>query len=463
MKLPVRRRYHDYRLETLPRDELERRQFSRLKAVLDRAYHQSRFYRRLFDDAKVHPDQITSWEDFHGRVPLIDKRTLLADQAEEPPWGRKLMVPAEDIRTVYITSGTSGVGQEVHPMTEQDFRIASEVGFFCFAWAGMEKGDLNALFWPLATMAGGQVAHAGLERFGANVMALGLFDSSTKIRRLREFRHHYIWATPVYLTRLTHLCRDTGMRPTVELPNLKGILLSTGAFPLEWAREMEEFWGTRLYDCYGSTQIRSIYASTCEKGVADNGRRGSYHPAEPFVVANIVDPATGRPVKYGDEGELVITNLRQDAAPMIRFRQGDRIRRLPPDACDCGRTWEVWEAGTISRYDDMLKIRGQNIWPLAVDEAVFAYREIEEYGGRVWVESDGTEEVLVSVEFSKETPVTDRPPIVERLPEELRQRTGIRMTVAEVEYGTIPRFEYKAIRWTDERQQGLTKVKFTEK
>jgi phenylacetate-CoA ligase len=463
MKLPVRRRYHDYRLETLPRDELERRQFARLKAVLDRAYHQSRFYRRLFDDAKVHPDQIKSWEDFHGRVPLIDKRTLLADQAEEPPWGRKLMVPAEDIRKVYITSGTSGVGQEVHPMTEQDFRIASEVGFFCFAWAGMEKGDLNALFWPLATMAGGQVAHAGLERFGANVMALGLFDSSTKIRRLREFRHHYIWATPVYLTRLTHLCRETDMRPAVELPNLKGIVLSTGAFPLEWAQEMEEFWGTRLYDCYGSTQIRSIYASTCEKGVADNGRRGSYHPAEPFVVANIVDPATGRPVKYGDEGELVITNLRQDAAPMIRFRQGDRIRRLPHEACDCGRTWEVWEAGTISRYDDMLKIRGQNIWPLAVDEVVFAYREIEEYGGRVWVGPDGTEEVLVSVEFSKETPTADRPRIVERLPEELRRRTGIRMTVAEVEYGTIPRFEYKAIRWTDERQQGLTKVKFTEK
>jgi phenylacetate-CoA ligase len=348
-------------------------------------------------------------------------------------------------------------------MTEQDFRIASEVGFFCFAWAGMEKGDLNALFWPLATMAGGQVAHAGLERFGANVMALGLFDSSTKIRRLREFRHHYIWATPVYLTRLTHLCRETDMRPAVELPNLKGIVLSTGAFPLEWAQEMEEFWGTRLYDCYGSTQIRSIYASTCEKGVADNGRRGSYHPAEPFVVANIVDPATGRPVKYGDEGELVITNLRQDAAPMIRFRQGDRIRRLPHEACDCGRTWEVWEAGTISRYDDMLKIRGQNIWPLAVDEVVFAYREIEEYGGRVWVGPDGTEEVLVSVEFSKETPTADRPRIVERLPEELRRRTGIRMTVAEVEYGTIPRFEYKAIRWTDERQQGLTKVKFTEK
>jgi phenylacetate-CoA ligase len=226
---------------------------------------------------------------------------------------------------------------------------------------------------------------------------------------------------------------------------------------------MEEFWGTRLYDCYGSTQIRSIYAATCEKGAVHEGRRGSYHPAEPFVLAEITDPATGKPVPYGDEGELVITNLSQQAAPMIRFRQGDRIRRLPPDACDCGRTWEAWEAGTISRYDDMLKIRGQNVWPLAVDEVVFAYREIEEYSGRVYVAPGGTEEVVLSVEFRKETPAPDRPGILAGLPEQLRQRTGIRMAVAEVAYGTIPRFEYKAVRWADERQAGLTKVTFTEK
>jgi phenylacetate-CoA ligase len=459
----VSRRYHDRRLETLPRDELKAAQFARLKSVLERAYHQSLFYRRLFDDARVHPDQIKSWDDFHGRIPFIDKRALLADQAEAPPWGRKLTVPPDQIRKVYITSGTSGVGQEVHPMTGTDFGAAAEIGFFCFTWAGIEPGDRNALFWPLATMAGGQAAYGGLERFGANVMALGIFDSNTKIRRLIDFSHQYVWATPVYLTRLTLLCREMGVEPATALPGLKGIILSTGAFPIEWAEEMEQFWGTRLYDCYGSTQIRAIYASTCEKGVVHDGRRGSYHPAEPFVLVEIVDPATGALVEYGDEGEPVVTTLYQDAAPMIRFRQGDKIRRLPPDACDCGRTGEVWEAGTIARYDDMLKIRGQNVWPLAVDEAVFAYREIEEYSGRVYVAPGGTEEVVLSVEFRKETPAPDRPRILAGLPEQLRQRTGIRMAVAEVAYGTIPRFEYKAVRWADERQAGLTKVTFTEK
>jgi len=463
MKQEVRRHYYNVKLETLPREELRAHQFNRLKGLLERVYPANQFYRRLFDEAKVRPDQIRSWDDFQKRIPFIDKKVLLQDQAEHPPFGRKLTVPEAEIRKVYITSGTSGIGQEFHPMTESDFKSAAEAGFYFFTWAGMEPGDLNALFWPLATMAGGQVAFGGMERFGANVMVLAPFDSKTKIQRLREFRHHYLWATPVYLTRLTHLCQEMGVDPKREMPNLKGIMLSTGAFPVDWAEEMEHFWGTRLYDCYGTTQIRSIYASTCEKGVVFEGKRGSYHPAEPIVLAEILDPTSGEPVKYGDEGEVVITNLYQEAAPMIRFRQWDKVRRLPPEACDCGRTWEVWEAGTIARYDDMLKIKGQNIWPLAVEEVVFAHKEVEEYTGRVYLAEGGAEEVTVSIEFKKVAAPAARSRILGELPLRLRDRTGVRMQVDEVPHGTIPRFEYKAIRWTDDRQKGLTKVKFTEK
>src|SRR5207249_108998 len=174
---------------------------------------------------------------------------------------------------------------------------------------------------------------------------------------------------------------------------------------------------------------RSIYAGTCEEGVVTDGKRGSYHAAEPVVLAEVLDPESGEPVPYGDEGELVITTLHQVAAPMIRFRQGDRIRRLPASACDCGRTWEVWEAGTIARYDDMLKIKGQNVWPLAVEELVFGYTEIEEYSGRVYLSEGGGEAVTLSVEFKKNAPVADRTAILAQLPARLRDRTGIRMAV----------------------------------
>ena len=463
MKLPIERRYRDRRLETMPRDEIRAAQLARVQALLSLVHARNGFYRAHLDAAGVSPDQIRTWDDFQKRVPFIDKRALLADQAAHPPYGEKLMAPARDIRKVYITSGTSGIGQEFHPMTGADFAAAADVGAYCFTWAGMQPGDLNALFWPVATMAGGQVAVGGLERFDAHVMILGLFDSRTKLQRVREFRHDYLWATPVYLTRLTHLCRELGFEPARELPGLKGLVLSTGAFPVEWVAEMEEFWGTRVYDCYGTTQIRSIYAATCEKGAAHEGRRGSYHPAEPHVLAEILDPATGEPVPYGEEGEIVITTLFQTAAPMIRFRQGDKVRRLPPETCDCGRTWEVWEAGTIARYDDMLKIKAQNIWPLAVDEVVFGHRDVEEYGGHVFVTADGTEDVIVSVEFKRDAPPAARERALAQLPVQLRDRTGVRMHVKEVPYGTIQRFEYKAIRWTDDRQSGLTKVKFTER
>jgi phenylacetate-CoA ligase len=111
----------------------------------------------------------------------------------------------------------------------------------------------------------------------------------------------------------------------------------------------------------------------------------------------------------------------------------------------------------------MLKIKGQNIWPLAVEEVIFAYKEVEEYNGHVYLAEGGAEEVTVSLEFKKDTASAVKSRILEALPIQLRDRTGVRMMVGEVPHGTIPRFEYKAIRWTDDRQKGLTKVKFTEK
>ena len=123
----------------------------------------------------------------------------------------------------------------------------------------------------------------------------------------------------------------------------------------------------------------------------------------------------------------------------------------------------VYRAGTIARYDDMLKIKGQNIWPLAVEDVIFASKEVEEYNGHAYLDQGGAEEVTVAVEFKKDAPPAVKSRILEVLPNQLRDRIGVRMRVEEVAHGTIPRFEYKAIRWTDDRQKGLTKVKFTEK
>ena len=159
-----------------------------------------------------------------------------------------------------------------------------------------------------------------------------------------------------------------------------------------------------------------------------------------------------------------VTTFNRIATPLLRFRHGDRVRLLPPGYCRCGRTGSCLEAGTIARYDDMLKVKGVNVWPDATDAVLFSYPEVDEYNARVYVDqSAGREEIDMRVAFKTGADTARREQILVRLPEQLRERTGVSMTVREVTPEQIERFEYKAMRWTDERITGLQKVKFREK
>jgi phenylacetate-CoA ligase len=151
--------------------------------------------------------------------------------------------------------------------------------------------------------------------------------------------------------------------------------------------------------------------------------------------------------------------------PLIRFRSNDRVRRLPHDLCDCGRTSRaLWEVGTVARYDDMIKIKATNVWPQTVDDAVFSFEEIEEYNGRVFIDESGQEIARVSFEFKK-AGLDDNAKniILDRLAGKIKEMTQVRMQLEEVPHGSLPRFEYKVRRWTDERIKGLERVKYIEK
>jgi len=257
---------------------------------------------------------------------------------------------------------------------------------------------------------------------------------------------------------------ERGLDPKKEFPRLKGITLSTEPFSVSWALQMEEIWGTVVHDIYGSTQLNLNYAITCKYGVVPDGQFGYYHLADYFALVEVLDKETDKPVKYGDWGEPVVTTFSREAMPLIRFRSNDRVRLLPPRLCDCGRESAAWEVGTISRYDDMIKIKATNVWPQAVDEAVFSFSEIEEYNGRVFIAENGLEVATVTVEF-KEIPLDDKAKatILKKLSDKIKEVTQVTMRVEEVPHGTLPRFEYKARRWTDERVEGLERVKYVEK
>ncbi|MBW1944972.1 MAG: hypothetical protein JRJ51_19370, partial [Deltaproteobacteria bacterium] len=275
----------------------------------------------------------------------------------------------------------------------------------------------------------------------------------------------HLLTTPAYLARITSMCLEQGLDPKAAFPNLKGITMSTEPFSVGWALKMEEVWGATLHDIYGSTQVNLNYAITCKYGVVPDGQYGYYHLADHFALVEVLDRETNEPVGFGEWGEPVVTTFSRSAMPLIRFRSNDRVKLLPPDLCDCGRTSRaLWEVGSVSRYDDMLKIKATNVWPQTVDEAIFSYDEIDEYNGRVFITDAGLEVAKVSIEFKK-IPLDDntKADIIKKLHARIKELTQVTMQLEEVPFGTLQRFEYKARRWTDERIEGLERVKYLEK
>lgn len=448
----------------MSRDSIKKLQFEKTKETLQTAYYKSEFYRELFDNAKVKPEDFKKLEDI-AKFPFIGKQDLIKDQEENAPFGRRLCAPPNKIHRVNLTSGTSGMGQEVHCHDEKAIWAANVSTASHFAAIGLNKGDISVVLYPLGTMTGGMLSYEGLRIFGATPLPLAVFNTNQRIDIMRRFNVHHILTTPAYLARITNICIEQGLDTKKEFPRLKGITLSTEPFTVAWALRMEEIWGIAIHDIYGSTQLNLNYAITCKYGVVPDGQFGYYHLADYFALVEVLDKETNKPAKYGDYGEPVITTFSRKAMPLIRFKSNDRVRLLPPGLCDCGRdSVALWEVGTISRYDDMIKIKATNVWPQTVDEAVFSFDEIEEYKGRVYITEHGQEVAKVSIEFKK-IALDDKIKAIirKKLSDKIKEMTQVTMKIEEVPHGTLPRFEYKARRWTDERVEGLERVKYIEK
>ncbi len=451
-------------LETLSIDELKKLQFEKTKQTLEGAYNKSDFYRQRFEHANVNPDDFKTLEDI-ARFPFIDKQDLIKDQEENPPFGNRVCVDPQKVRRINLTSGTSGMGREVHCHEEDCIRAANTSTACHFVAIGLNQGDLSAVLYPLGTMTGGMLSYEGLRMFGATPLPLAVFNTRQKIDTMKRFNVHHILTTPAYLSRITSICLEQGLTPRKTFPRLKGITLSTEPFPVAWALKMEDIWDTVVHDIYGSTQLNLNYAITCKYGSVPDGQFGYYHLADYFAFVEILDKDTDQPVADGEWGEPVVTTFSRSAMPLIRFRSNDRVRRLPTDLCDCGRTSRaLWEVGTVARYDDMIKIKATNVWPQTVDEAVFSFDGIEEYNGRVFIDESGQEIAKVNIEFKKAVRDADaKSATLQRLGGKIKEMTQVTMQLEEVPCGTLPRFEYKVRRWTDERVEGLKQVKYLEK
>ncbi|BBK38523.1 phenylacetate-coenzyme A ligase [Allostella sp. ATCC 35155] len=449
-------------VERLGRAELEALQLRRLQRQVERLWHGNPFYRAKLEAAKVRPEEIRSLADFNRRVPISTKADFLADQKDHPPFGRRLGVARERVTLVNMTGGTSGQGQEVYGRTDHDIAVQGYLHLLPWFMAGLRPGQMALNCVPTGGLTtGGWGPPEGFRIAGATAFHVGgTLSTDAKIDLMLRFGEvHFIYASTNYLHTLSEAFRRRGIVPAEAFPMMRAIHIVAEGYPLEWARGIEQFWGCRLHEGYGSTQGAGFIASTCEAGVVrDDGRRGLMRLLEWINYVEIVDPDTGLPVAPGEEGEIILTNLDIEGSPVLRFSTRDRARFVPWQECGGGRAWNCLETGTIGRYDDMLKIRGNNVWPLAVDTAVFAEPEVAEYVGRVFVDEAGRTRVQIRLALKDvHAGMGDeaRRTLTGRLGQRIKERTNVQMELEIVARRELPEFTYKARRWTDERKEGL--------
>lgn len=436
-----------------------------------RMYETNEFYADYYRRQRFDPYKLRSLEDFKHRVPFVTKEILLEDQRNNPPFGRMNSKP-DVVRQLHFTSGTTGVGQEMHPLTARDVEALGTANMYHWHWAGLRSGDRLVITFPVGLTMAGQFFIKSCEALGVVPLLVGGASAEEKIRLMLKVKPTGLIAGPSYLERLRSVATEMDVDPARDLPDLTCIFTAAEPFSLEWAVDTEQFWRAKVHEWYGATQSAGQAMFTCEHGaVNDDGAgtlsRGYLHNLDHRNLVEVLsvddDGVRGEtPVPVGSPGEAVITNLHRRGFACVRFRIGDRVVPLGANVCSCGRPFANFESGTITRYDDMMKIKGMNVWPAAVDEIVLRDAEVAEYLGHVFLGEDGREVAEILVELNPQVEgSTDS--IIARLSGQLRDLIGVGFVIRIAPPLSLPRYEFKARRWTDDRQSGRNRVQYTEK
>ncbi|PKN33363.1 MAG: phenylacetate--CoA ligase [Deltaproteobacteria bacterium HGW-Deltaproteobacteria-19] len=427
--------------ETLPREALEALQFKRLQQVVLRVYHTVGFYRKAFDDAGVKPEDVKSLADLK-RLPFTTKQDL----RDNYPFGM-FAVPMSSVVRLHASSGTTGRATVVG-YTKRDIEHWSELMARCFVAAGLTKNDIihNAYGYGLFT--GGLGAHYGAERLGASVIPISGGNTKRQIMILQDFGPTAICCTPSYALNLA----EQGQAMGVDMRSLK---LRVGVFGAEpWSDKMrnqiEDVLDIQAMNIYGLSEVMGPgVAMECTEG------RQGMHIFEDHFLAEIINPLTGEVLPPGEEGELVFTTLTKEAFPLVRYRTRD-VTRLIHDPCRCGRS-HVRMDRVMGRSDDMLIIRGVNVFPSQIEAVLVGIDGLEPHY-QLLVDREGTLDTLeVQVEVREEAFANaDEVKVLQRterrIVKDLKDYLGISAKVKLVEPKSLQRFEGKASRVIDKRK-----------
>ncbi|HEX5242944.1 MAG TPA: AMP-binding protein [Tepidisphaeraceae bacterium] len=438
LKSPADGRFYLPAEETLDSAALAALQRKKLAALLEQVRAGNAFYQQKLNGVSFDPRH-----DPLDRLPLTTREELEADQSAHPPYGRNLTFPLDQYTRLHQTSGTGG-----RPMRWLDTRQSWE--WFARCWgiiltsSGVTASDRVLFAFSFGPFVGFWGAFEGACALGTLCLPAGGMSTVARLRMLLENQATVVCCTPTYALRMAEVAVEEG----IDLPGSSVRLLIVagepgGSIP-ETRRRIETAWGARLIDHTGMTEMGAV-------GFECLPRPGQgVHVIESEYIPEVIDPNTLQVLPDGATGELVLTNLGRWGSPLIRYRTGDQVR-LARGRCECGRCFARLEGGILGRVDDMFVVRGNNVFPAAVEAVLRRFSELNEF--RLTVHEDGPlTQVLLEIEPMPD--VEAHAQLCDRVGQALHQSLSFRAQVVAVPAGSLPRFELKAHRFIRKKSMG---------
>lgn len=426
--------------ETLRREEIEEIQLSRLKQTVNQVWEKVPAYRKKMEEAGVKPEDIKCLKDL-CRLPFVTKQDL----RDNYPFGL-FAVDKEELVRIHASSGTTGKPTVVG-YTKRDLEMWTECVSRIAVMGGADKKDVAQICFGYGMFTGALGLHYGLENIGATMVPSSTGNSEKQIMYMKDFGTTLLVATPSYALRLAEVAQSLGIDPKKDLQvriGLVGSELLTEAM----RTEMHKLWGDEML-------VTSNYGMSELMGPGVSGEcqyMDGMHINEDYFIPEIIDPKTGEVLPAGEKGELVVTCIYKEGLPLIRYRTKD-ITRLIYEPCKCGRTTCRME-NLQGRTDDMLKIRGVNVFPSQIEEVILGVEEIGPHYEIILTRQNHTDKMEIRVELLKTTDSFKELEAVEqKIRNRLRVVLGLDAKISLESPNTLQRFEGKAKRVKDMRKE----------
>ena len=436
--------YWNPKTETLDRERLEALQLTKLRRQCEWAAARSPWYRRLFAAEGFDPARLNSVHDLRRLTPLT-RDEWMNSQFEHPPYGEIPTIGGVGAIRVHTTSGTTGRGPLRALDSRKDWAWIAEMWSYAIWGCGARPADTAYIAFGYGSFIGFWGLHYAMEKVGVLNVPGGAQTTEARVRQMVDFDANVIASTPTYALRLAQEAETLGI--DLRGSSVSRVILSgepAGSIPQTKAL-IEEQWGAKAFDTAGMTEIGTIMVFECEH------QPGGTHIIEDHMLEEVINPDTLETVPYGESGERVVTSFGRGSIPLIRYRTGDLVCRVPASTCSCGRGFDIYEGGILGRVDDMKIIRGTNVYPRGIEAIVREFSEVDEF--QIVITREGLrDEITLRVEMKTEW----REDGWESLSDTLHRRLalaheGLNFRIERAAAGELPRFELKAKRTVDHR------------